>query len=376
MSEMKSQLSSARSIPRSHLPIDRFLAAVFILVALTAKPQQPALADSHKSDPLPKELKLYWRGVASRSSQFPRSLLNGMAKCSTTRSLAQHPLRRSIAISDQSALPRSWTEFWEALDETQVWKWVNDYGTKPASTKARAWSVSIKKDSKTVKSSGTNVYPSLADVSKPSDSPAMLNRLWYAVDKLLGRPIEVKGTYLAGFETSRFCPSTEEFKGQYWWLTSTKDFNERYEKLTPKDQGISVCRTGGICAPSRQTGRPRAIRTPESVHARIHRGGGAGNETGKVTMKAESTSSSRGAATSHFIASKNTEPQPLTTAEVQFNSPSNPLLVRPGAVLVIFRLLDLLPNHPQRLLQKRSGLLAVRPLESHGINLDFAMWFR
>ena len=65
MGEMKNQLSLARSIPRSHLPIHRVMAAVFILVALTARPQQPALADSHKSDPLPKELKLYWRGVAS-----------------------------------------------------------------------------------------------------------------------------------------------------------------------------------------------------------------------------------------------------------------------------------------------------------------------
>src|SRR5512133_3027899 len=139
--------------------------------------------------------------------------------------------KRSICPSQSS-----WKEFWEAMDENQVWKWVDDYGTKPVSTKARAWSVSIKKDSKTVKSSGTNVYPSLADVSKPSDSLPMFNRLWYAVDELLGRPIEVKGTYLAGFEFSRFSPSTEEFKGQYWWLWSNKVFNERYQKLAPKDE--------------------------------------------------------------------------------------------------------------------------------------------
>lgn len=232
---MKNQLSLARSILRSHLPIDRVMAAVFILAALTARPQQPALADAHKSDPLPKELKLYWRGVASAQpiSSVTVEWDGQMLNYRVTRPASVKALdtdKRSIRPTE-----RSWTEFWEALDENQVWKWVNDYRTKPASTKARAWSVSIKKDSKTVKSSGTNVYPSLTDVSKPSDSPAMLNRLWYAVDKLLGRPIEVKGTYLAGFETSRFCPSTGEFKGQYWWLTSTKDFNERYEKLTPKD---------------------------------------------------------------------------------------------------------------------------------------------
>src|ERR1035437_812603 len=50
----------------------------------------------------------------------------------------------------------------------------------------------------------------------------------------------------------------------------------------------------------------------------------------------------------------------------------NPLLVGLGTALVVFRLLDLLPNHPQRLLQKRSGLLAVRSFESHGVDLDFA----
>src|ERR1019366_7041394 len=53
-------------------------------------------------------------------------------------------------------------------------------------------------------------------------------------------------------------------------------------------------------------------------------------------------------------------------------SVSDPLLPYPDAVLVIFRLLDLSPHHAQSLLQKRSGFLAVRSLESHGVNLDFA----
>ena len=48
------------------------------------------------------------------------------------------------------------------------------------------------------------------------------------------------------------------------------------------------------------------------------------------------------------------------------------LLIRSGAALVILGLLGFLPDHPQRLLQKRSGFLAVRPFESHSVNLDFA----
>src|ERR1035437_4985747 len=51
---------------------------------------------------------------------------------------------------------------------------------------------------------------------------------------------------------------------------------------------------------------------------------------------------------------------------------SDPLLANPGTALVIFRFLDRLPHDPQRFLQKRSGLLTVRPFESHGVNLDFA----
>ena len=205
-------------------------------MALSAKPQQPASPDSRKSDPLPKELKLYWRGLASDQPISSVTLeWDGRAlNYTVTRPASVKALnsdKRSIRLSQSS-----WKEFWKDLDENEVWKWVNDYGTKPASIKDRAWSVSIKKDSKKVKSSGTNAYPSLADVSKPSDSPAMLNRLWYAADKLLGRPIEVQGTYLAGFEVSRLSPTTEEFKGQYWWLSSNEDFNERYQKLAPKDQ--------------------------------------------------------------------------------------------------------------------------------------------
>ena len=127
---------------------------------------------------------------------------------------------------------------WMALDENEVWRWAKDYGLKPPSVNPGAWSVSIKNRSKAVKSSGTNVYPNyIGVVSEPCDSPAMLHRLWYAVDKLLGRGIEVNGTYLADFEVSRFCPSGEEFKGQRWWLTSTKEFNEQYQKLSGKNDG-------------------------------------------------------------------------------------------------------------------------------------------
>ena len=39
---------------------------------------------------------------------------------------------------------------------------------------------------------------------------------------------------------------------------------------------------------------------------------------------------------------------------------------------VILGLLDLLPHYPQSLLQECGGHLTIRPLESHGINLDLA----
>ena len=58
--------------------------------------------------------------------------------------------------------------------------------------------------------------------------------------------------------------------------------------------------------------------------------------------------------------------------QAQQTSPSKFLLAGSGAALVIFRLLDLLPDHPQRLFQETGGLFAVRPFESHGVNLDFA----
>src|ERR1039458_4618372 len=55
-----------------------------------------------------------------------------------------------------------------------------------------------------------------------------------------------------------------------------------------------------------------------------------------------------------------------------FVSCPNLLLADPGASLVVLRLLDLLPYHPQSLLQELCGFLAVRPFESHGVDLDIA----
>lgn len=39
---------------------------------------------------------------------------------------------------------------------------------------------------------------------------------------------------------------------------------------------------------------------------------------------------------------------------------------------MILGFFDLLPNHTQSLLQELGGLFAVRPLESHGVDLDFS----
>jgi hypothetical protein len=77
--------------------------------------------------------------------------------------------------------------------------------------------------------------------------------------------------------------------------------------------------------------------------------------------------------TKHFAgASEELKPSHLLRLSFRVLYPPDPLLADPGAALVIFRLLDLLPNDTQRLLQKRSGFLAVQSLESHSLDLDFA----
>ena len=67
-----------------------------------------------------------------------------------------------------------------------------------------------------------------------------------------------------------------------------------------------------------------------------------------------------------------TEAQPSLPVRPHCDSPSNSLSIRPGTALVVFGFLDLLPNHTQCLFQETGGFLAVRPFESHGVNLDFA----
>ena len=54
--------------------------------------------------------------------------------------------------------------------------------------------------------------------------------------------------------------------------------------------------------------------------------------------------------------------------------PANPLLTDRGAALVVFRLLDLLANYTQRLFQELGGFLAVRSLESHGVDGNVSNW--
>jgi len=50
----------------------------------------------------------------------------------------------------------------------------------------------------------------------------------------------------------------------------------------------------------------------------------------------------------------------------------NPLLTDPDAALVVLGLLGFLPDHPQRLFQELGGLFAIRPFESHSVNLDLS----
>src|SRR5664279_2392387 len=67
-----------------------------------------------------------------------------------------------------------------------------------------------------------------------------------------------------------------------------------------------------------------------------------------------------------------TEAQPSLPVRPHCDSTPNPMLADPGAVLMVFRFLDLLPHHPESLFQELGGLFAVGTLKPHGVDLDFA----
>jgi len=224
-----------------------FLAGIALVLAPSsgsASPQQPAVRPADPSthqtadapaNLLPAKLQVHWQNLAptadisSVSFEWDGKLL---------RYEVLRPANVKVLKSDKRSIvpsESSWKEFWKSMKDVEAWKWLNHY--QGADSKAdRAWVVVIDHDAKEMKSAGTNSYPSLGDVRKPTQAPVVWNRFCYALDLLVAQPIEVEGIYLAGFETSRFNPSSGEYRGQMWWLWSNQDFNDRYQKLSPKEE--------------------------------------------------------------------------------------------------------------------------------------------
>jgi hypothetical protein len=128
------------------------------------------------------------------------------------------------------------------MDEVKVWKWRAQY-IKPVRDGA-FWSLELEYGDKKAKSEGHHGAPSDDDATAVVEllKSEVFKKFQQAVRELAdenepaSRPLEVEGTYTAGFEASVFRPSAEEYKGQRWWLRPNKDFNERYKKSRPKGQ--------------------------------------------------------------------------------------------------------------------------------------------
>jgi hypothetical protein len=191
------------------------------------------------ADYLPSELKLSWHSltftstIASVSVAWDGKALNYEASRRSSVKGAKD-IKRSVTPSEAA-----WMEFWKSLDEHMVWQWRDDYPNPPGAAADRAWNLLIERGTKKVTSRGTNSFPRLGDVTQTTDNPVVFNRFWYAVDRLLSRPVEVEGTYQSGFERSLLEPSTEEFKGQRWWLQGSPNFYDRYARLYPKDDKLT-----------------------------------------------------------------------------------------------------------------------------------------
>jgi hypothetical protein len=207
-------------------------------------------------DLLPGRFKAHWH-TPDTASLFVPFILRSCEwdgqelKYQGVRSPSRHGATNEIRSIRPSAA--AWKEFWKSSEELTLWNWQN----YPARTNARQlgdWSLVIEWKDKKVVSNGTNSYPNMLDAGKASDHPAMLHRLWYALDRLVSRPVEVEGEYFAGFEASRLSPSTKGYQGQSWWVETNKDFNDRYSKLWPRTS--SDFRFAGPEVSTRLRGRP------------------------------------------------------------------------------------------------------------------------
>jgi hypothetical protein len=242
LSAMKTKLS--KDWLPSHLltPLLVLLGASLILLPDSANSQPRQSSQSSKSDLVPTTLKVHWQSSYKSEPvtvdiEWDGKALNYL-RTRTSEDPAQKAIKFSVTPPEQA-----WKEFWRSLDQEKVWNWLSDYGCKSDVSEGFAWSFMIARGAKSVKSSGTNSYPGMVEIGRPSDSPVMFHRLSYALDRLLARPVEVEGVYFAGFETSRLIPSTPEFKGGFWWLESNEDFNRRYASFLPKKE--TVPRFGG-----------------------------------------------------------------------------------------------------------------------------------
>jgi tetratricopeptide (TPR) repeat protein len=128
------------------------------------------------------------------------------------------------------------------MDEVKVWQWRAQY--VKAVRDGVFWSLELEYGGKKVKSGGQHGAPSDDDVTAVVElsESKVFKKFQQAVRELAdenepaGQSLEVEGTYTAGFEASVFRPSAEEYKGQRWWLSPNKDFNERYKKFRPNGQ--------------------------------------------------------------------------------------------------------------------------------------------
>jgi hypothetical protein len=226
----------------THWTASGYRATVFTLLATASVLM--LLQTGHAADAkagtqawLPKELKLHWEDPSPKAEMSSVTFeWDGVAlKYDVTRPASSKGLKSDHRVVKPTEA--AWREFWLSIESNNIWNWSSDYGQRPAASENWQWTMAIELGSKKVKAKGRNSYPDLGDERKPGAHSAHLHRLWHAADRLAAVEIEVEGTYLAGFETSRLTPSSKEFAGQRWWLQSTEDFNQRYKALSPKEEG-------------------------------------------------------------------------------------------------------------------------------------------
>ena len=206
----------------------------------------------------PRELKASWRSLATNVAIASVTVTwDGTV---LSHQVTRPPGAKTLASDHFTLRPsgKAWAEFREAMTDVEVWKWRAAYSNRQAARgrgadEPRVWAITLDWGAQRVHSAGTNAYPSMTDVATATEEDVMFYRFWGAVDCLEGRPIEVAGEYFAGFEASQLRPSTAPYAGQVWWLSPNKDFNQLYQKLNRKDEGM--LRFGGPEAQVRLRGR-------------------------------------------------------------------------------------------------------------------------